>query len=288
MTAVSTAAFDPAVYKETTRLAWERAASAWDGWGGVLERWLAEATEVMLDNAGVTCGSRVLDVAAGAGGQAIAAAERTGPGGFVLATDIAEGLVLRTRVNVAAAGVRHVGAAVADAERLDVEPQWFDAAVCRLGLMFLPDLGAALAGIRQALRPGGRVAAVVYSQPERTPFYSIPIAVIRRRAGLDEPPGQPGPFGLGDPGVLVAALREAGFEQVHAELLDAPLRLRSAADCVRLERESFAALHQLMAGLDRTGRADAWHEIENELRAFEGPHGFDAPGELLVASGTRP
>ena len=73
---------DPAVYKETTRLAWERAASAWDGWGGVLERWLAEATEVMLDNAGVTCGSRVLDVAAGAGGQALAAAERTGPDGI--------------------------------------------------------------------------------------------------------------------------------------------------------------------------------------------------------------
>ena len=83
MTAMSAAAFDPAVYKETTRLAWERAASAWDGWGGVLERWLAEATEVMLDNAGVTCGSRVLDVAAGAGGQALAAAERTGSDGFL-------------------------------------------------------------------------------------------------------------------------------------------------------------------------------------------------------------
>ena len=74
MTATGAPAFDPAVYKETTRLVWERAAAALDGWGGVLERWLAEPTEAMLDHAGVTCGSRVLDVAAGTGGQAIAAA----------------------------------------------------------------------------------------------------------------------------------------------------------------------------------------------------------------------
>src|SRR5881409_2107382 len=66
----------------------EEAAEAWHRWATTLEAWLGPATELMLDLAGVTDGSRVLDVAAGAGGQTLAAARRAGPGGRVLATDI--------------------------------------------------------------------------------------------------------------------------------------------------------------------------------------------------------
>jgi protein-L-isoaspartate O-methyltransferase len=55
--------------------------------GPTLAPWLGEPTELMLDLARE--GSRVLDVAAGAGGQTLAAARRVGPSGAVLATEIA-------------------------------------------------------------------------------------------------------------------------------------------------------------------------------------------------------
>ena len=71
-----TAKFDPVKYKETTREQWQEAAEAWHRWGPTLEEWLGQATEMMLDMAGVGPGSRVLDVASGAGGQAISAARR--------------------------------------------------------------------------------------------------------------------------------------------------------------------------------------------------------------------
>jgi len=61
--------FDPAKFKATTREQWQEAAEAWDRWGPTLEDWLGPATEAMLDGAGVRAGGRVLDVAAGAGGQ---------------------------------------------------------------------------------------------------------------------------------------------------------------------------------------------------------------------------
>ena len=70
--------FDPKQYKITTRQQWEDAAGAWHRWGPTLEAWLGEATEQMLDAARVGPGSRVLDVAAGAGGQTILAARRVG------------------------------------------------------------------------------------------------------------------------------------------------------------------------------------------------------------------
>src|SRR6266508_4502785 len=81
-------AFDPVKYKETTREQWQGAAEAWHRWGPTLEQWLGPATEIMLDMAGVRAGSRVLDVAAGAGGQTLLAARRVGPSGYVLATDL--------------------------------------------------------------------------------------------------------------------------------------------------------------------------------------------------------
>src|SRR5690348_4851706 len=70
---VGTPTFDPAKFKAATRQQWQEAAEAWDRWGPTLEDWLGPATEAMLDGAGVRAGVRVLDVAAGAGGQTLAA-----------------------------------------------------------------------------------------------------------------------------------------------------------------------------------------------------------------------
>jgi protein-L-isoaspartate O-methyltransferase len=88
-----TSAFDPQQYKTTTRAQWEDAAEAWHKWGPFIEDWLAPATGRMLDAAGVSTGSRVLDVAAGAGGQSLAAARRAGPTGHVVATDISPAIL---------------------------------------------------------------------------------------------------------------------------------------------------------------------------------------------------
>ena len=85
--------FDPVQFKTTTRAQWENAAEAWHRWDPTIESWLGSATEIMLDDAGVTTGSRVLDVAAGAGGQTLAAARRAGPTGEVLATDISPAIL---------------------------------------------------------------------------------------------------------------------------------------------------------------------------------------------------
>jgi hypothetical protein len=139
-----------------------------------------------------------------------------------------------------------------------------------------------------ALRPGGRLAGIVYSTPERNGFFSIPVGIIRRRAALPAPaPGQPGPFSLGGDGVLQAALERAGFRDVVVRAVPAPVRMTSAAECVRFERESFGALHQMLSGLPEPEREAAWAEIATELRRFEGPSGFEGPCELLVGVGTK-
>jgi SAM-dependent methyltransferase len=286
---MTTETFDPARYKETTREQWQAAARAWNDWGPFLREWLGPATELMLDMAEVGLGDRVLDVAAGAGEQTLRIAERVGPEGHVLATDIAPAILEFAAENARRAGHGNVETRALDGEALDVLPEGgFDAVVSRVGLIYFPDQQRALAGMRRALKPGGRVAAIVYGPADRNGFFSVPVSIIRRRAGLPPPlPGQPGPFSLGGPGVLEEAFRKAGFRDAQSRAMPAPLRLPSAAECVRFERESFGALHQMLSGLDEAEREAAWTEIEEALRGFEGPEGFVGPCEMVAAAGRK-
>jgi SAM-dependent methyltransferase len=281
--------FDPSQYKTTTRTQWEDAAEAWHRWGPTIETWLDEATRRMLDGAGVGPRAHVVDVAAGAGGQTLAAARRVGRDGRVVATDISPTILTYAAKAVAEAGLTNVETLEADGEALGALPAGsFDSVISRLGLIYLPDQAGALEGMRQLLKPGGRISAVVYSTADRNQFFSLPVSIIRTAANVPPPAaGQPGPFSLGAPGVLAAALTSAGFRDVTVDVVDAPLRLDSAVDCVRFERESFGALHQMLSSVPAPERDAVWSDIERALGAFETGDGFVGPCELLVGSGTR-
>lgn len=227
-------------------------------------------------------------MAAGAGGQSLAAARRVGPGGSVLATDISPALLGYAAQAAAEARLDNITTAELDGEHLDAAPESFDAVISRVGLIYFPDQQAALGGMYAALRAGGRLSAVVYATADRNEFFSIPISIIRRRAQLPPPaPGQPGPFSLGGPGVAEQALAQAGFRDITVATVPSPLRMPSAAECVRFERESFGALHQMLSGLPEPERDAAWAEISDALARFEGPDGFVGPCEMLVVSGRR-
>ena len=281
--------FDPVAFKRTTQQQWDSAADAWNRWSPLLSRWLGPATERMLDMTGVTTGSRVLDVAAGAGEQTLAAANRVGSTGYVLATDLSPVILECAAENARLAGLEHVETRVIDGESVgEIEAEPFDAVISRVGLIYFPDQIKALRGMADQLRPGGRVGAITYAGADVNGFFSVPVGIIRRRAALPPPlPGQPGPFSLGDPDVLAARLKEAGFRDIEIERVNAPVRLKSAAECLQFEQESFGALHQMLAGLSEPEQDDAWCEIETALEAFETEGGFEGPCEMLVACGTK-
>lgn len=281
-------AFDPIAFKAATRRQWQAAAEAWDRWNPTLDAWLGPVTDRMLELCGVVPGADVLDVAAGAGGQTVAAARRVGPHGTVLATDISPAILAYAQRRARALGLDNVAVREADGEDIGVPAGSFDAVVSRLGLMYFPDQPAALAGMRAALRPGGRIGAIVYSTADRNGFFAVPVAIIRRHAELPAPaPGQPGPFSLGAPGALATALGEAGFRDIVVEPVDAPLRMGSAADFLRFAHESFGALHQMLANLDDDARTAAWTEVGTAVTGFQGADGFTGPAQMLVAAATK-
>lgn len=280
--------FDPVKYKNTTHDQWQSAAQAWYRWSPTLNEWLGKATETMLEMAGVSAGQRVLDVAAGAGEQTITTAKKVGETGYVLATDISSNILEFAREMAKEAGMKNIETKVMDGENLTVPDSTFDAVISRVGLIYFPDQQRALKEMLRVLKPGGKVAAIVYSTPDKNKFFSVPVSIIRNRAKLPPPlPGQPGPFSLGAEGVIEKAFIQAGFINVSSVLVDSPLNFPAAKDCVQFERESFGALHQMLSSLTDPEKQAVWEEIEEELKKFETTEGFVGPCEMVVAVGEK-
>jgi SAM-dependent methyltransferase len=268
---------------------WDQAAQGWNDQAPNIRAWLRRATDAMLDMAGVKPGARVLDVAAGAGDQTLDIAERVGPQGAVLATDVSPAILEFAGANARRAGYRNVETRVADGERLGLEEASFDAAVCRLGLMFLPDPLQGLREMHRALRPGGGICTMVFSRPEANPCITTLMATALKHAGLPpRDPFQPGGLlSLGKPGLIDELFRTAGFKDVATTKIDAPFRLPSARDYLNFIRTSASPIQQILGKLDAPARAAAWDAMEERLKAFETATGWEGPNELLLTAARR-
>jgi SAM-dependent methyltransferase len=276
-------------FKRATLTQWDKAARGWNDHTPQIRAWLRTATDAMLAMAGVAPGSRVLDIAAGAGDQTLDIAERVGPRGSVLATDFSPAILAYAKANALRAGHANVETLAADAERLQVEEGTFDAAVCRLGLMLFPDPRQALKRVHRALRTGGRICTMVFSTPQANPCVAILMATAREFAATLPPdPFQPGSlFSLGRPGAADEVFREAGFADVATTKLAAPFSLPSAGAYLDFIRSSASPIQQMLASLDPGRQAEAWAAMEARLGKFSTPEGWQGPNELLLTAGRR-
>ncbi len=272
------------------RAQWDAAASGWNAHTSDLRAWLDKPTDAMFRMAGVSPGARVLDVAAGAGDQTLALAQEVGAHGYVLATDLSPVIVALARDNAARAGFAHVETRVADGEDLGVTEASFDAAVCRLGLMFFPDPLRGLREIHRALRPGGGVCTMVFSRPEKNPCLTILMSTALKHAGLParDPFLAGGLLSLGQPGRIDALFRTAGFQDVATTALDAPFCLPSVDHYLAFVRSSASPILQILGRLDAVAAEAAWSEMRERLLAFTTPDGWEGPNELLLTAGHRP
>jgi SAM-dependent methyltransferase len=281
---------DAESFKAATREQWDRHAQGWNASAPLVRNWLKESTTAMLAMADIGPGARVLDVAAGAGDQTLDIAERVGPAGSVLATDLSRAILEFAKENARRAGYRNVETQVADGEDLNVPEASFDAAICRLGLMFFPDPGKGLREIFRALKPGGRACTLVFSTPERNPCVRILMATALKHAGL--PPRDPyqagGLLSLGKPGLIDELFHRAGFTRVATKQIVAPFKLASGREYLDFVRSSASPILQILERLDGRAREDARADIEGQLSAFKTRDGWEGPNELLLTIGHRP
>jgi ubiquinone/menaquinone biosynthesis C-methylase UbiE len=155
-------------------------------------------------------GERVLDVAAGTGALALAAARR---GAQVLATDFSPGMVAR----IAAAGLPNVEARVMDGQALDLPDASFDASFSIFGVIMFPDWRKGLAEMARVTRRDGY--GVIATWQDRGAATFLLLGQIRRklfpeRQGMTMPEAV---RALSAPEDFARELVEAGFRDPRIE-----------------------------------------------------------------------
>ena len=260
------------------RYGWDRAASHYEqAWNQAL----APATAAVLEAAALRPGERVLDVACGAGVLTRAAWQAVAPGGGeVVGTDLSEQML--AQATATAPGCRFVRA---DAQDLagSVPTGSFDAVLCGMGLMYMPDPERALATMVGCMRPGARLAASVWGDRRACAWadlFSIVDAHVRSEVC-------PMFFRLGGGETLAGALRGAGLGGVrtarirtmlHYADADAACAAAFIAGPVTLAYARFDAAIRSAVRDDYLASIEPWREGSS----------YSLPGEFVVGSGQRP
>ena len=269
------------------RKTWESAAPGWAEWENVLADGLRDATDTMLDMAGVGSGMRVLDLACGAGSQSIQAAARVGSDGRVVASDISATMLSHVRENAKRRGIENIETLESAAEDLPAASDRFDAAICRLGLMLFPDPVGASTAVRNVLISGAKFAPLVFTTPSNNPFMSRPMQILLHHAGKEPPsPGQPGIFALGAPGLLESKLIDSGYSNIATKVVRAPLKLDTASEALEMMRTAFGAYRAVVADLSEGTRNAAWADVGEFLKQFENDAGWETELEVIIGSGS--
>ncbi|UIJ73017.1 class I SAM-dependent methyltransferase [Aurantimonas sp. HBX-1] len=178
----------------------------------------AQYAETALARVALTPDSRVLDVAAGTGALALAAA-RTGA--QVLATDFSAGMVAA----IAAAGLPNVATQVMDGQALDLPDASFDAVFSIFGVIMFPDWRRGLSEMRRVTRPGGHGVVATWRDEGAATF--LLLGEVRRRLfpGRSSMPMPEGVRAMGDPESFARALVAAGYRDPQVETVTHDFRL---------------------------------------------------------------
>lgn len=229
---------------------WSLVASGWTEQRGFVEQMKAPLTERMLHHLDLRPGQHVLELGCGPGELARRLSSIVGPGGHVLASDVAPGMVEAARGVLA--DCPEIEVAELDAVKTDLAAGSFDAVVFRMGLMLVEEPLAAVQEARRVLRDGGCLAAAVWAGPDRNPWLST-VGMSAMTAGLvhgGPPTGPGGVFSLSDAEALLALGRDAGFSAVTIDEVDLTLRFRDTEHHLEHVREMAAPLAGVIAGAD--------------------------------------
>jgi ubiquinone/menaquinone biosynthesis C-methylase UbiE len=271
---------DARLQRRVQRYGWDRAAAHYERcWARQLE----PAQDLLLELADLRPGERVLDVACGTGLVTFRAAEAVGSEGGVVAADISDAMVTHVREEAERRGLPRVAVHRTDAETLPWEEGSFDAVLCCLGYMYVPDPRAALAAAVRVLRPGGRLVAAVWGARSACGWAEI-FPIVDARVSSEVCPLF---FRLGTGGALELEMEESGLRELRAERFSAVLEYASEEDALGAAFLG-GPVALAYARFDDGVREEVHREYLASIEAHRRGDGYRIPGEFLVVGGRKP
>ncbi len=268
---------DAQLQRRIQRYGWDRAVDFYEA------SWAAQLRPVqdrLMTLAALQPGERVLDIACGTGLVTLRAATGVGPAGRVMATDISQRMVDYTAAEAGRRGLSQVQCSRMGAESLEFPDGSFDAVLCALGLMYVPDISASIAEMRRVLATGGRAVAAVWGARSRCGWADI-FPIVESRVQSDVCPMF---FQLGTGDALADSFTRAGFARLRSDRVSSELCYDngdSAADA------AFAGGPVAMAysRFDDATRASARADYLASIARYRAGDGYRIPGEFVIVRG---
>ena len=261
------------------RYGWDKAAATYERyWASALE----PAQNRVLQLANLRSGERILDVACGTGLVTFRIASTVGSRGSVLATDISDEMINALRLVALNRGLGQVRAERMDAQELAIPDGTYDAAICALGLMYVPDPLAALKEMHRAVRPGGRISVAVWGARAKCGWAEI-FPIVDKRVVSEVCPMF---FQLGNGEALKITMEMAGFSDVTLERMDAPIRYESGNDACGAAFEG-GPVALAYAHFDQATKVAVQAEYLESIKAYRRGSGYLVPGEFVIGTGLR-
>lgn len=264
------ARFDPQRFKNHARAGFNRIASRY-AVGAELRQELAQK---LLDAARLQAGQTVLDLASGPAVLAALAHERVQPGGWVLATDIAEQMLIHAAATLSVP----LRFAVMDAEQIALRAQSVDCVLGGLAVFMFPAPDKALAEMQRVLRPHGRVVFSVWGEAADNPLITCAQDCLTQQFGKPAVSAL-SVFRFGAAGELEALLAAAGFGQIEALDCAFSCRFDTATAYWQAFWDLAGGVAQSLAQRSPEALASLAQKIERALQAHRHPQG----GYVLAA-----
>ena len=268
---------------------WASVADGWDEHADYTDERGAAIAQRLLDLSDPRPGERVLELACGAGGLGLAAAEQVLPDGEVVLSDVVPEMTSIAAQRAEARGLTNVTTEVLDLEQIDQPDESYDVVLCREGLMLAVDPAAAAREISRVLRPGGRAALAVWGPRDRNPWLGVVLDSVSAQLGAPiPPPGIPGPFALEDADRLTSILDDAELADVAVAELSVPLKIGSFDEWWARTTALAGPLAKMLESLHEDAAQELRTRAREGAKPYETAAGLEFPGVTLVASGRRP
>jgi len=269
---------------------WRESAEYWERHAQTIRTMFAPVTRALIEDAGISEGDKVLDVAGGPGEPSLTIAEVVGPVGSVTCTDAVAEMVAAAQSEALRRGLKNISFEQCLADSLPFEDDSFDAAVCRMGVMFFPD---PLLGLREMLRvikSDASLSFAVWSDSNLNPYAYIVTDVISRH--IPTPPADPdapSAFRYAAPGKLAQILTDAGATRVHERLLkfhiEAPI---SRDDFWEMRSGTSGTLREKLDAIPGDMRLEIAIEVREAIAEFFPNERMSFPAQMLIVTGDKP
>lgn len=271
---------DARLQRRVQRYGWDKAARDYEaGWQAQLE----PAQSLMLEMVALQPGEHVIDVACGTGLVSFRILDAVGETGAIVGTDISAEMVKMARSLVAERAIRNARFERFDAEAIALEDAGFDAAVCALGLMYVPNPLKALEEMRRLLRPGGRAAAAVWGARGKCGWAEV-FSIVDARVASEVCPLF---FQLGTKDSLARCFAQAGFHEVRLERLEVQLAYASDDEAL-LAAFRGGPVALAYSRFDHATREAVHGEYLRSIAPYRDGAGYRIPGEFVAAVGMIP